>query len=331
MVLSKQAPMEEGPLELRWVPIPVPAPGQIRVRVLFCAICRTDLHVIEGDLVVPRMPLIPGHQIVGTVDQLGDNCGRFRIGQRVGVAWLRETDGTCHHCLRGRENLCEKSRFTGFHEDGGYAEYTVVREDFAYPLPDAFDDLAASPLLCAGLIGFRALNRTNLPDGGNLLLIGFGSSAHIVIQLATYRGHRVQVVSREERHRDLCIKLGAVWAGAAIEHVTEKVDGAILFAPVGELVPPALRTLDRGGVLSIAGIHLSDIPSLNYQNELFFERELRTVTANTRPDGYALLAEAAQANVRPQLAVYPLQAANAALLDLKQDRIAGTGVLRVND
>lgn len=323
--------METGPLELRFVPIPIPGPGQIRVRVRACAICRTDLHIIEGDLQVPKMPVIPGHQIVGIVDQLGDGCERFRIGQRIGIAWLRETDCTCRHCLRDRENLCENSRFTGFHEDGGFAEYAVVREDFAYTLPDAFDDLRATPLLCAGLIGFRALKRASLPAGGSLLLIGFGSSAHIVIQIALHRGYRVLVVSREPRHRDLCLQLGAAWAGAAVEDVPERVDGAILFAPAGDLVPAALRTLDRGGILSIAGIHLSDVPSLNYEKELFYEREMRSVTANTRADGHALLAEAVEAKVRPQITVYPLEEANRALLDLKQDRIAGTGVLQMSD
>lgn len=329
MVLESQGPIEGRPLRLRDVPIPEPGAGEVRVRVGCCAICRTDLHVVEGDLPQPNLPLIPGHQAVGVVDALGEGCRRLKLSDRVGIAWLRGTDGTCRFCLRGRENLCLDARFTGYHENGGYAEYALVREDFAYPIPEAFDDAHAAPLLCAGLIGYRALRRAALPEKGRLLLIGFGSSAHIVIQLAIHRGHRVSVVSRGDKHRELCLRLGAAWAGSDFEGLPEKVDGAILFAPVGDFVPPAMRCLDRGGILSIAGIHLTDVPPLNYERELFYEREVRSVTANTREDGRELFAEALAAGIRPEITPYPLEEANQALLDMKEDRIAGTGVLTV--
>lgn len=327
MVLECQAPIESRPLRLRTVPIPEPGKGEIRIRVKACGICRTDLHVIEGDLENPTLPLIPGHQIVGIVDKLGPDTSLFDIGDRAGIAWLRETDGTCIHCLRDRENLCPNARFTGFQENGGYAEFAVVDEAFAYALADEFDDLEAAPLLCAGLIGYRALERTGIPENGSLLLIGFGSSAHIVIQLAIHRGLEVYVVTRAEEHRALCLRLGAKWAGPDFTGLPHKVDGAILFAPAGELVPPALASIERGGILAVAGIHLSDVPMLNYERELFYERELRSVTANTREDGRKLLKEAVIAGVRPTVHRYRLEDANEALLDMKEDRIAGTGVL----
>lgn len=327
MVLHRQGAIEGRPLRLESVPIPEPGPRQIRLRVRACAICRTDLHVIEGDLDQPRLPLIPGHQVVGEVEKLGPQSSRFEIGERAGIAWLRETDGTCRFCAQGRENLCPHAQFTGYHEDGGYAEYAVVHEDFAYALPPEFDDVSVTPLLCAGLIGYRALARADVPEGGRLLLIGFGSSAHIVIQLARHRGCEVYVVTRSQKHRELCLRLGAQWAGETFADLPTKVDGAILFAPAGELVPAAMASLDRGGILSIAGIHLSDVPPLNYERELFYEREMRSVTANTREDGRRLLAEAVAAEIRPQVTAYPLEDANQALIDLKQDRIAGTGVL----
>lgn len=327
MVLTEHAQVENRPLRLVDVPIPEPGPGQIRVRVSACGICRTDLHVIEGELANTPLPIIPGHQIVGAVEKLGEGSHLFELGDRAGIAWLRGTDGTCLHCLRARENLCPNATFTGYHENGGYAEYAVVDETFAYSLPDSYADAEATPLLCAGIIGYRSLKRAAVPPGGKLLLIGFGSSAHIVIQLALHRGLEVFVVTREEKHREFSLKLGAKWAGPDFTDLPVKVDSAILFAPAGELVPPAMASLERGGILSIAGIHLSDVPVLNYERELFYEKEIRSVTANTRQDGHELLSEAVAAGIRPQISTYRLEDANEALIDLKHDRLAGTGVL----
>ncbi len=329
MVLETTAPIDTRPLRLRDLPMPEPGPGEVRVRVRCCAICRTDLHVIEGELPEARRPIIPGHQVVGVVEALGEGCRRLRIGQRVGIAWLRGTCGGCEFCRTQRENLCEQSRYTGYHEHGGYAEYAVVHEDFAYEIPDGFDDIHAAPLLCAGIIGYRALRRAELPPAGRLLLVGFGSSAHVVLQLARHRGSEVYVVSRGASHRELALRLGACWAGADAAALPEPVDSAILFAPVGHLVPPVLRALKKGGTLAVAGIYLTPIPQLDYEQELFYEKQLRSVTANTRDDGRALLEEAAAIPIRPEVTTYPLEEANQALIDLKHDRINGTGVLVV--
>jgi propanol-preferring alcohol dehydrogenase len=329
MLLERIAPIDSSPLRMADLPAPDPQSGEIRLRVRCCAICRTDLHVIEGDLPQQKMPIIPGHQVVGTVDALGPGCRRFPLRQRVGVAWLRHTCGKCDYCSKGRENLCESARFTGYHADGGYAEYAVVPEDFAYPIPEAFSDVDAAPLLCAGIIGFRALRRSNLPDGGKLALLGFGSSAHVVIQIAQHRGCEVYVVTRGERHVELARRMGAVWAGQRAEELPTKVDSAIIFAPTGELVPPALESLKKGGTLALAGIHMTPIPAMDYQRCVFFERDIHSVTCNTRQDGAELLAEASSIPIRPQTTVYPLSEANRALQDLKNDRISGTGVLVV--
>ncbi|HUG89621.1 MAG TPA: zinc-dependent alcohol dehydrogenase family protein, partial [Planctomycetaceae bacterium] len=290
-----------------------------------------DLHVIEGELPEQKRPIIPGHQVVGIVDALGDGCRRLRIGQRVGVAWLRWTCGACRFCTAGRENLCEASRFTGYHADGGYAECAVVHEDFAYEIPEAFSDVEATPLLCAGIIGYRALRSSSVPDGGRLALFGFGSSAHIVIQIARHRGCEVYVVTRGAAHHRLALEMGAVWAGENAADLPVKVDSAIIFAPAGQLVPPALRSLDKGGTLALAGIYMSEIPALDYEATLFYEKNLRSVTANTRADGRGLFAEAAAIPLRPRFTTYPLADANRALQDLKNDRISGTGVLVVGD
>jgi propanol-preferring alcohol dehydrogenase len=329
MLLERIAPIDSSPLRMADLPAPDPQSGEIRLRVRCCAICRTDLHVIEGDLPQQKMPIIPGHQVVGTVDALGPGCRRFPLRQRVGVAWLRHTCGKCDYCSKGRENLCESARFTGYHADGGYAEYAVVPEDFAYPIPEAFSDVDAAPLLCAGIIGFRALRRSNLPDGGKLALLGFGSSAHVVIQIAQHRGCEVYVVTRGERHVELARRMGAVWAGQRAEELPTKVDSVIIFAPAGELVPPALESLKKGGTLALAGIHMTPIPAMDYQRCVFFERDIHSVTCNTRQDGAELLAEASSIPIRPQTTVYPLSEANRALQDLKNDRISGTGVLVV--
>jgi propanol-preferring alcohol dehydrogenase len=327
MVLSAIAPIGTSPLQLTDVADPQPGPGQVRLKVRCCAICRTDLHVIEGDLPESKLPIIPGHQVVGVVDAVGDDCHRLKVGQRVGVAWLRHTCGTCGFCRRDRENLCESSRFTGYHADGGYAEYAVVPEAFAYEIPDVFDDVSATPLLCAGIIGYRALKRSNLPDGGKLGIYGFGSSAHVVLQIARHRGCEVYVVTRGESHRQLARDMGAAWVGENAADMPVKVDSAIIFAPAGELVPPALAALEKGGTLALAGIYMTAIPEMDYERYVFHERDIHSVTANTRADGRELLAEAGEIPIRPHTTVYPLSDANRALQDLASDRINGTGVL----
>ncbi len=330
MVLESIAPITDVPLRFRDYPDPVPGEGEVRIKVACCAVCRTDLHVIEGDLPQPKLPLVPGHQVVGVVDQVGDGCSRLKTGDRVGIAWLRQVCGNCEYCNSNRENLCSSQRFTGYHEDGGYAELAVAAEDFVYPIPDGFGDPDATPLLCGGIIGYRALDRCNLPVNGKLALYGFGSSAHIVIQIAVYRGCDVYVVSRGESHQEHARKLGAVWAGNDPSRMPVKADSAIVFAPVGKLVLPALEMLRPGGTLALAGIYMSDIPRMSYEKHLFYERDVRSVTANTREDGRRLLAEAASIPVRPDVTTYDLCDANRALIDLKTGRLDGTGVLVVN-
>jgi propanol-preferring alcohol dehydrogenase len=330
MVLERIGRIETGPLRLREVPLPEPPEGHVRVRVRACAICRTDLHVIEGELPEAKRPVIPGHQVVGVVDALGPNCRRFRPGDRVGIAWLRETCGQCEFCRAGKENLCEAARFTGYHADGGYAEYALVREDFAYRIPEVFSDQEAAPLLCAGIIGYRAFRRAQVPEKGRLALYGFGSSAHVVLQLAQARGCEVFVVSRGQKHRQLARQMGADWVGESAEQLPCKVHSAIIFAPAGELVPTALEMLQKGGTLALAGIYMTPIPQMDYQRYVFYERDIRSVTSNTRQDGEELLAEAARIPIRAHTSVYPLAEANRALQDLKADQIAGTGVLRID-
>jgi len=327
MLLREPAPIASSPLAMADLPLPEPAAGEVRVKVHCCGVCRTDLHVVEGDLARQKMPVVPGHQIVGTVDALGPECRRLRLGQRIGVAWLRWTCGRCRFCTSGRENLCEGARFTGYHADGGYAQYAAVPEDFAYEIPQVFGDLEAAPLLCAGIIGYRALLRSRLPPGGRLAMYGFGSSAHVLLPIALHRGCEVYVVTRDEKHRELARQMGAVWVGSRAEDMPVKADSAILFAPVGELVPPALEKLDKGGTLALAGIYMTPIPAMDYQRYVFYERDIHSVTSNTRQDGRELLAEAAAIPLRPHTTVYPLAEANRALADLKADRIAGTAVL----
>ncbi len=327
MRAAQQSAIEGAPLVWMETDDPQPARGEVRLKVRCCAICRTDLHVIEGDLPAARWPIIPGHQIVGEIDRLGPDCTRLALGERVGVAWLRETCGRCAHCRARRENLCEAARFTGYHEHGGYAEYAVVREDFAYRLPEALSDMQAAPLLCAGIIGYRALQRAALPPKGRLGLFGFGSSAHVVLQLARARRAEVYVISRGDQHRRLALELGAHWAGADPGELPERLDSAILFAPNGTLVPGALAALDKGGTLALAGIHMSDVPPLTYDRHLFYEKNVCSVTANTRADGESLLAEAQTCGIRAAVQPYALRDANRALQDLKSGRLNGTGVL----
>ena len=329
MLLRSQAPIERAPLAAGDLPLPEPGPFDVRVRVRTCATCRTDLHVIEGDLPPRRLPIVPGHQIVGTVDALGPGTTRFRLGERVGIAWLRSTCGACRYCTSGRENLCGSSTYTGWTHDGGYAEYCGAPESFVYSIPSSFDDAEAAPLLCAGIIGYRALERSQVPDGGRLALYGFGSSAHITLQVARHRRCTVYVVTRNRTHQRLALDLGAEWAGDASARLPVKVDSAIVFAPAGALVPVALRDVDKGGTVALAGIHMSDIPAMAYEPHLFWEKRLTSVTANTRRDGEALLAEAAVIPIRPRVNRYALADANRALGDVAGDRVDGTAVLMV--
>jgi len=327
MVLHETATISTLPLRLEEIEKPLPKADEVLVKLRCCAICRTDLHVIEGELPPHKRPIIPGHQAVGVVEQVGKNCRRLRVGERVGIAWLRSTCGKCEYCTSGRENLCPFALFSGYDADGGYAEYAVVREDFAYQIPDGFSDVEAAPLLCAGIIGYRSLKRANPPANCKLGLFGFGSSAHVVIQIALKRGYEVYVATRGKSHRELARQLGATWVGQSAQQMPELVDSAIIFAPAGELVPSAMEKLKKGGTLALAGIYMSDVPAMEYEKHLFYERDLRSVTCNTREDGTELLAEAAEVPIRPHTTIYPLQDANQALLDLKSDQISGTGVL----
>lgn len=326
-VVTEPGPIETGPLQLEERAVPVPGPGQARLRVSVCGVCRTDLHLAEGDLPPRREHAVPGHEVVGTVDLLGPGCRRLQAGQRVGAAWLAASCGRCRFCLRQQENLCLDPRFTGWDVDGGYAEYLLVDEAFAYELPGGFDDEAVAPLLCAGIIGYRALQRAHLPPGGRLGMYGFGGSAHLTAQVAMGEGAEVHVITRSPEDQQLARQLGAASVGGAGDRPPVPLDAAILFAPAGDLVPVALEALDRGGTLAVAGIHLSDIPGLDYQRHLFQERTLRSVTANTRADGMALLDVAARTGVRATTTRYPFEDADRALADLAADRFSGAAVL----
>lgn len=310
------------PLRLADVPVPSPAPGELLVRVLACGVCRTDLHVVDGDLPVHRLSVVPGHQVVGEVVVA---AGDFRVGERVGIAWLRHTCGACRFCLRGAENLCPSSLYTGWDADGGYASYAVVPAPYALRLPSGYSSEALAPLLCAGIIGYRALQRAEVPDGGRLGIYGFGGSAHLALQVAVARGYEVHVVTRSASARALALSLGASSASAEVPPVL--VDSAVLFAPVGTLVPACLEALDRGGTLAIAGIHLSDVPVLNYQRHLFQERQVRSVTANTRADAAEFLSFCASHRLSVAVQPYPLRSANLALSDLRAGRVTGAAVL----
>lgn len=332
--VAAPGPIASRPLRRVERPVPTPGPGEILLRVRACAVCRTDLHVAEGDLPPHRSPVVPGHQIVGEVIALGGSTAEtdnptagLKVGDRAGVAWLRHTCGECRYCLRGAENLCLQSQYTGWDADGGYAEYAVAPAAYAYRLPEAYADDEVAPLLCAGIIGYRALARCDLPEGGVLGIYGFGSSAHLTMQVALAQGARVHVRTRAPAARQLASELGAASAGDSEDALPEPLDAAILFAPVGSLVPVALAALDRGGVLSVAGIHLSDIPSLDYERYLFGERDLRSVTANTRQDGREFLALAAQHRLTVAVQRYPFAEADRALADLDGDRVDGVAVL----
>lgn len=309
--------------------VPEPAPDEVLVRVRACGVCRTDLHLSDLELEPKRPAVVPGHEVVAEVVRRGDRAGRFAVGDRVGIAWLRRTCGRCVACRRGRENLCRHSEYTGWDADGGFAEYAVAPEGFVYELPEEFTDEQAAPLLCSGIIGYRALRRASVPPGGRLGIYGFGASAHLTAQLAVRQGMEVHVLTRDQAARDLALALGAASAGPAFGRPPVPLDGAILFAPVGELVPVALEGLDEGGTLAVAGIHLSDIPGLDYQRHLFRERTLTSVTANTRADGEELLRLAAVLGIRPEVTSYPFEAADRALDDLARGAFAGAAVVTI--
>lgn len=325
-LIEHPGPVESRPLRLTEVPVPQPGLGELRIRVHANALCRTDLHVVEGDLEQHRVPLIPGHQVVGRIDTLGEGASRFRVGDRVGVPWLRSTCGNCRFCSTARENLCERARFTGWDADGGYAEYVIAPEAFVYALPDGFSDEQAAPLLCAGIIGFRALTLTGLTSGARLGFYGFGSSAHVTIQVARARGLDIFVAARSEKDRRLAERLGAVWTGSTDQPPPVRLDAAIIFAPAGGLVPIALAAVDRSGSVVCAGIHMSAIPSFDYAL-LYGERRLLSVANNTRADGEAFLREAAVIPVRTRAASFPLDHAQDALIHLKHQGFEGAAVV----
>lgn len=328
-VVDRAASDPAGPIAIERadLPQPSPGPGEVRLKVLACGVCRTDLHLAQGDLAPRRPRTVPGHEIVGLVDAAGDGAERFTIGARVGAAWLRSTDGRCRFCRTGHENLCPAAQFTGWDADGGFAEYALVPEAFAYRLPDALSDAVAAPLLCAGIVGYRSLQRAGLPPGGRLGIYGFGASAHIVARVAIAQGATVHVVTRSAAARRFAVELGAASASGEGEAPPEPLDSAILFAPTGDLVPAALRALDRGGVLSLAGIHLSDVPPLNYERDLFYEREIRSVTTNTRADGEEFLRVAAAIGLQPVVHEHPLGDAKQVLQDLLDGAYTGAAVL----
>ena len=327
--LRTPSAVENNPLEYGEFPKPAPGPGEVLVRVEVCAVCRTDLHVIEGELAPRKSPVIPGHQVVGHVAAKGAGANRYAIGVRVGVAWLHKTDGTCAYCRRGEENLCDHPEFLGYSVNGGYAEYLVAAEDFVYAMPEALPAEQAAPLLCAGIIGYRSLRLSGVKTGARLGLYGFGAAGHVAIQVARYWGVEVYAATRDVRHRTLAQELGAVWTGGAFDAPPERLDAAIVFAPAGEIVPAALGALRKGGCLILGGIHMSDIPSFPYQL-LYEERMIRSVANNTREDGREFLQLAAEIPVRTRVRLYPLEEANVALNALKNDAIPGAAVLKIH-
>ncbi len=330
-ILESASDVRTHPLKYTDTESPLPGSGELLVKVICCAICRTDLHVVEGDLPVRKSPLIPGHQIVGEVAGYGEGVDGFAMGDRVGIAWLNRTCGHCRFCVSGRENLCETPDFTGWTRDGGFAEHAVVPADFAYPLPADLASEHAAPLLCAGIIGYRGLKLTGIGNwaGARLGIYGFGAAGHVAIQLARFRGADVYVATRDrERHQALAVELGAAWVGDTFDIPPVKLDGSIIFAPAGEIVPPALRALDRGASLVLGGIHMSPIPEFEY-GLIYGERVIRSVANNTRADGREFLEEAAKAEVKTSIRRFPLADANEALIALKSDAIRGAGVLMV--
>ena len=329
MSLNEPDLIENNPLKLVDIEPHKLGPREALVRVQACGICHTDLHTVEGELDLPKKPVVPGHQVVGVVEKLGEGATRFKEGDRIGMAWLYSTCGKCSYCQQDKENLCENAQFTGYHTDGGYAQYTVIHEDFAYRIPDRFSAEEAAPLLCAGIIGYRALRLSEIKPGQRLGLYGFGASAHVAIQVAVHWGCKVYVFSRSKKHQKLGENLGAVWTGKSNQVPPEKLDSAIIFAPAGEIVLHALKALDKGGTLALAGIYMTPIPQMDYTEHLYYERTIRSVTASTRKDGDQLLQIAAEIPIQTKTTSFPLQDANKALLLLKQGKFNGAGVLKI--
>jgi len=327
-VLAGPAPVETNPLRYTEVPVREPAKDEVLVRVKYCAVCRTDLHVVEGELPPRKSPIIPGHQVVGIIEKAGKEAARLALGTRVGIAWLNRTDGTCAYCRGGAENLCDHPDFTGYTVDGGYAEYIVAPEQFVYEIPEKFTDRQAAPLLCAGIIGFRCLRLSGIQAGGKLGFYGFGAAAHVAIQVARHWNVDVYASSRDERHQELALELGAKWAGGTLAEPPVKLDAAIVFAPAGEIVPAALKVLRKGGTLVLGGIHMSPIPSFDY-DLLYQERVVRSVANNTRQDGEEFLRIAAEIPIETHTQLFPLEEANRALNALKNDAIQGAAVLQI--
>ena len=328
MLLERTRPVQEKPLKISDIPIPEPGPGQVLIKVKACGVCHTDLHTVEGDLPLPRLPLVPGHQVVGRIEKTGPNATRFTGDERVGVTWFFSSCGLCGFCLQARENLCGNARFTGFHEQGGYAEYLVVPEESAFPIPEAFSDIEATPLLCGGVIGFRALRLSEIKPGGSLGMYGFGNSAHVVIQIAVKRGCRVHVFTRSRNHQELARELGAVWVGTPEDLPVAPLDASIIFAPAGDIIPIALKALNKGGTLTLAGITMTRIPAMDY-SLIYGERTIRSVANTTRKDAEELLVEAAEIPVRTVVETFPLEDANEVLLMMKQSRLRGGAALVV--
>lgn len=326
--LHTTKPIEERPLVLEDVPIPEPKAGQVRIAIHACGVCRTDLHLVEGDIATPKLPITPGHQIVGVIDKLGDGVKEWKLGDCVGVPWIGGTCGDCFYCQSGKENLCESATFTGQHFDGGFAEYTVIRADFAHALPEGFDDLHAAPLLCAGVVGYRSLKLANVPKGGKVGLIGFGASAHITLQVAKFQGAEVYVISRTPHHQEHARRLGAVWAGSAEDELPTKLDSVVIFAPAGPTVHTALKALRKGGTVSCAGITMTPIPQLDYAL-LYDERHLLSTANSTREDVRELLDIAARIPIKPDVELFPLAKANDALLKIKTGGLSGAAVLQM--
>jgi propanol-preferring alcohol dehydrogenase len=329
MRLNQPKPVATNPLQIVESARPTPAPGQIRIRISACGVCHTDLHTVEGDLNLPRLPLIPGHQVVGIVERLGLGCERYEVGDRVGVGWMNWSCGRCLYCRQGSENLCAEARFTGLHVDGGYAESMTIDERFAYRLPDTFSDESAAPLLCAGIIGFRSLLLSGIEPKGRLGLYGFGASAHLAIQVARHWECEVYVFTRSPQHRDHATEMGAVWTGSALDEAPQPLDAAITFAPAGWIVPRALAHLRPGGTLAINAVHMSQIPALDY-NLIYGERVMRSVANFTRRDAESFLKLAAEIPVHTDVELYPLNQANEALKRLKASKIRGAAVLQTN-
>lgn len=331
MILKGFASIDQNPLELVNLPVPKPGPEDILIRIKVCGVCHTDLHTVEGELPQVKLPIIPGHEVVGIVEKRGERTARFKEGEKVGVAWLYSACGQCAFCTLRRENLCENARFTGYHINGGYAEYMIIPEKFAYRIPEIFSYREAAPLLCAGIIGYRALRLSEIKPGERLGLYGFGASAHVAIQVAVHWGCKVYVFSRSEEHRAFARKLGAVWTGTSKDDPPSKIDSSIIFAPAGEIVLDALRVTEKGGTVALAGIYMSPIPEMDYEKYLYHERTLRSVANATRQDGEELLRIAAEIPIRTTTEVFPIEEANKVLQFLKAGKINGAAVLKISD